>query len=84
VTATSGNRRSRRELEAPRDLIRFERAGEEVRLEASADATLLVLSGKPIDKPIAGYGPFVLSTREEIMTAMRDVQEGRFGRLSSG
>jgi len=80
VTATSGNRRSRRELEAPRDLIRFERAGEEVRLEASADATLLVLSGKPI----AGYGPFVLSTREEIMTAMRDVQEGRFGRLSSG
>jgi len=39
-----------------------------------------VLSGKPI----AGYGPFVLSTREEIMTAMRDVQEGRFGRLSSG
>jgi redox-sensitive bicupin YhaK (pirin superfamily) len=38
-----------------------------------------VLTGEPIDEPIAGYGPFVMNTREEIMTAVRDLQEGHFG-----
>ena len=71
-----------RDVAAPA-VIRFERDGEDVRVEASADATFLVLTGEPIGEPIAGYGPFVMNTREEIMTAMRDVQEGRFGRLSA-
>ena len=52
-------------------------------LEASADATFLVLTGAPIDEPIAGYGPFVMNTREEIMSAMKDLQEGRFGQLAA-
>ena len=42
----------------------------------------LVLTGEPIDEPIAGYGPFVMNTRDEIMTAISDLQQGRFGRLS--
>jgi hypothetical protein len=40
-----------------------------------------VLTGEPIDEPIAGYGPFVMNTREEIMTAVKDLQEGRFGNV---
>ncbi len=64
-------------------VVQFDRSGQEVQLEASADATFLVLTGAPIDEPIAGYGPFVMNTREEIMSAMKDLQEGRFGQLAA-
>jgi quercetin 2,3-dioxygenase len=64
-------------------VVEFDRAGDEIRVEATEDATFLVLAGEPIDEPIAGYGPFVMNTREEIMTAMKDLQEGRFGQLAT-
>jgi redox-sensitive bicupin YhaK (pirin superfamily) len=64
------------------EVVQFDRDGGDVRLTASADATFLVLTGEPIDEPIAGYGPFVMNTREEIMTAMKDLQEGRFAGLA--
>jgi redox-sensitive bicupin YhaK (pirin superfamily) len=64
-------------------IVQFDRAGEEVRLEASDDAVFLVLTGEPNDEPIAGYGPFVMNTRDEIMTAISDLQEGRFARLAA-
>ena len=67
---------------AAAQVVQFERQGSGVQLEALADATFLVLTGTPIAEPIAGYGPFVMNTREEIMTAIRDLQEGRFGRLA--
>jgi len=69
-----------RDVEAEQ-IVEFDRAGDEVQVKASADAVFLVLTGEPIDEPIAGYGPFVMNTRDEIMTAIRDVQEGRFARL---
>ena len=53
-----------------------------VSLEADTDALFLVLNGAPIDEPIAGYGPFVMNTREEIQQAMRDFSSGRFGRIA--
>ena len=64
-------------------VVQFERAGKDVRLEATGDATFLVLTGVPIDEPIAGYGPFVMNTRDEIAAAMKDLQEGRFGQLAT-
>ena len=63
-------------------IVEFDRTGDEVQLKASADAAFLVLTGEPIDEPIAGYGPFVMNTRDEIMTAISDLQEGRFARLA--
>jgi len=48
---------------------------------AEGDATLLVLSGQPIEEPIAGYGPFVMNTRAEIEQAIADYQNGRMGRI---
>jgi quercetin 2,3-dioxygenase len=67
---------------AAAQVVRFERAAHGVEVEASSDATFLVLTGEPIDEPIAGYGPFVMNTRDEIMTAVGDLQQGRFGRLA--
>jgi quercetin 2,3-dioxygenase len=39
------------------------------------------LSGVPLAEPIAGYGPFVMNTRQEIETAMNDFRLGKFGRM---
>jgi quercetin 2,3-dioxygenase len=63
------------------ELVLFDRGGTEIRISAAADSTILVLSGVPIDEPLAGYGPFVMNTRQEIEAAMNDFRLGKFGRL---
>jgi len=56
----------------------LDRKGGHVMLEASADATVLLLAGEPIDEPIAAYGPFVMNTEQEIRQAVADFNGGRF------
>jgi quercetin 2,3-dioxygenase len=63
------------------DLILFARDGERIAIEARSDAHLLVLSGEPIDEPVAQYGPFVMNTRSEILQAIDDFERGAFGSL---
>ncbi|MGO1001858.1 pirin family protein [Lysobacter sp. CA196] len=60
----------------------FDRAGSDVVVEASSDATVLLLSGEPIDEPIVGYGPFVMNSQEEISQAIGDFNSGKFGRMA--
>jgi quercetin 2,3-dioxygenase len=55
--------------------------GEDFLIEAAEDSVVLVLSGEPINEPIAAYGPFVMNTQEEIRQAIDDVNMGRFGYL---
>jgi redox-sensitive bicupin YhaK (pirin superfamily) len=38
----------------------------------------LLVSGKPLNEPIARYGPFVMNTRDEIDRALRDLRQGTF------
>jgi hypothetical protein len=45
----------------------------------SPNLEVLLLGGLPIREPIAHYGPFLMNTREEILTAIDDFQSGRMG-----
>ena len=63
------------------ELVLLEGSGSDIHIAAGADSTILVLSGVPIAEPIAGYGPFVMNTRQEIETAMNDFRLGKFGQL---
>jgi len=56
--------------------------GDAVSVDVSEDATLLVLSGEPINEPVASYGPFVMNTREELVQAVEDYRNGKMGHLS--
>jgi len=53
--------------------------GELVQARAGDEgARFLLISGKPLGEPIARYGPFVMNTRQEIMQALADLQNGTF------
>ena len=71
-----------RQSVADGQLVVMDRSGDAFTAKASADVTLLLLSGEPILEPVIGYGPFVMNTQTEIAEAMRDVESGRFGRLA--
>jgi redox-sensitive bicupin YhaK (pirin superfamily) len=45
---------------------------------ADSPVRFLLVSGKPLNEPIARYGPFVMNTREEIEQALRDLRQGTF------
>jgi redox-sensitive bicupin YhaK (pirin superfamily) len=56
--------------------------GNAIWVRGAKDARVLVLSGEPINEPVAAYGPFVMNTQAEIMEAIRDYQSGKMGHLS--
>lgn len=61
--------------------VLFKNEGESITLEAKEDSIILVLSGEPIDEPIAAYGPFLMNTWPEVEQAIQDVNAGKFGYL---
>lgn len=68
-----------RDLAAEQVAIMNKDSGARVRVHAGKDSVnLLVLSGLPLDEPIAARGPFVMNTDLELRQAMLDYQNGRF------
>jgi redox-sensitive bicupin YhaK (pirin superfamily) len=64
------------------ELIVFGRDGSQVTITAQAESRLLIMSGEPIEEPIARYGPFVMNTKAELIQAVQDYQAGKMGHLS--
>lgn len=55
--------------------------GDRVRVRTGeVPARFLLISGRPLNEPVARYGPFVMNTREEIEEALRELKEGTFVR----
>lgn len=63
---------------APWQLVALNDDGDELSIEATTDATLLFGHADPIGEPVVARGPFVMNSQEEIGTAIRDYQAGRF------
>ncbi|NYS76365.1 MULTISPECIES: pirin family protein [Halomonadaceae] len=64
-------------------LIEVDRDGTSLDIEASSDARLLFGHGEVIEEPVYSHGPFVMTTREEIVQAVEDYQNGKFGGLDA-
>ncbi len=63
------------------NLVLFKNEGETILIKANETSILLVLSGQPINEPIVPYGPFVMNTKQEIIQAYDDFNNGKFGVL---
>jgi len=64
------------------EMVLLSKDGGGVLVEADGDAVILVLTGEPIEEPIAGYGPFVMNSQAEIRQAIEDFNAGRFGQMA--
>lgn len=62
-------------------LLLFTNEGEDFSVEATENSVVLILSGEPLNEPIASYGPFVMNTQEQIREAFEDYNNGKFGTL---
>lgn len=63
------------------DFVIFKNEEGAIELQASTSAHVLLLDGAPLGEPIVPYGPFVMNTKQEIMQAFADLQNGKFGHL---
>lgn len=67
-----------RDLSGDRTLIRFG-TGDEITVQAGEHGVrFLLISGAPIQEPVAWHGPIVMNTREELLTAMQELRNDTF------
>ncbi len=63
-------------------LMLFNQDGDKVSVStASTGADFLLVAGEPLNEPVSRYGPFVMNTKSEIMQAIDDFNEGKFGQI---
>jgi redox-sensitive bicupin YhaK (pirin superfamily) len=65
------------------NMVAFKKDGDQIRIEAPREnsARVFLIGGRPLNEPIARYGPFVMNTREEIYEAFEDYRSGRMGSI---
>lgn len=63
------------------DLVIFKREGNRISIHARQAAHLLVMDGEPLNEPVVGYGPFVMTSSAEIRQAYEQFERGDMGSL---
>jgi redox-sensitive bicupin YhaK (pirin superfamily) len=63
------------------DFVLFKNEGEQIEIAADEKSVMFLMSGVPIDEPIAQYGPFVMNTQGELQEAFEEFAAGKFGYL---
>ncbi len=81
ILMIEGSAKINGEIANPNEFVLFKNEGEQITIDSVSDVILLVLSGEPIQEPIAHYGPFVMNTQAAIMQAIDDFNSGKFGYL---
>jgi hypothetical protein len=67
-----------RDMSGNRTLVRFGTGDEIVVTTRDEGVRFLLVSGQPIQEPVAWHGPIVMNTREELMQAVRELNNGTF------
>jgi hypothetical protein len=76
--ATDGSDRVRRETTGNRSLVLFDR-GDEIVVQAGDEGIrFLLVSGKPLEEPVAWYGPIVMNTKAQLQEAISELRAGTF------
>ena len=66
-----------------RSLVLFD-GGDEITVQAGDEGIrFLLVSGKPIEEPVAWYGPIVMNTRAELQLAFDELNRGTFIKQSA-
>ena len=75
-----GEELSIRDMTGNRTLVRFDTGDSIVVSAGPAGVRFLLVTGRPIQEPVAWHGPIVMNTRDELMQAMKDLRNGTFVR----
>ncbi len=81
ILVVDGNANINGENVAVDHFVLFNNDGEGINIDTNDNVVLLILSGEPINEPIAQYGPFLMNKWEELEQAVADLSAGRFGVL---
>jgi redox-sensitive bicupin YhaK (pirin superfamily) len=83
VTVLSGHATIGGQEVGEAEVARLSEDGEGIAIRADGETMLLVLTGEPIEEPVFGYGPFVMTNETEIRQAIDDFNAGRFAQAAA-
>ena len=84
LTEKEGNQALVREQTGNRSLVLFD-SGDEITVQAGDEGIrFLLVSGKPIEEPVAWYGPIVMNTQAELRQALTELNDGTFIKHGKG
>ena len=76
--ATDGSEHVRRDDTGNRSLVLFDSCDEVVVQAGDEGIRFLLVSGKPLEEPVAWYGPIVMNTQEQLRQAISELRAGTF------